>query len=152
MFIETKCQKCGATIQLNFGSLTKEEAVQVCRKMNETPRECPGGHVELGGFWNLWRLEDALHRAYDLGEGKEELNVKSDREFVAELLARGVEVYDGGLNTVPELELPSLHSVPDLEHISFGNFRNATHVYLRCDSPRGTRFYERRPNPAEALA
>jgi len=101
--------------------------------------------VEFCGWDKLWGLSEAIHRAYDLDEGEHELNVPSDKEHVEAMLAEGREIYDGGQNTVPELDLPSIHSVPDLEHMGFGNFRNATHVFLRCDSPHGTRFYIKLP-------
>jgi len=144
MVIKTTCKKCGVTINLDFGNLSREEAEHVADQMDRTPRECPGGHVELCGFRDLWSIDDAIHHAYDLGEGETKLNVPSDKEHVEALLAEGREIYDGGQNNVPELGLSSIHSVRDLEHIGFGNFRNATHVFLRCDSPHGTRFYEKR--------
>ena len=141
MVIRTQCKKCGVTIKLDFGSLTKEEALAVAEKMDCTPRECPGMHVELSGFRQLWSLDDAIHRAYDLGEGEEPTPVMTDREYVEDLLAEGKEVIDGGLNTVPELNLPRLHDFPNLDDMGFGDFKNTTHLFLRCDSPRGTRFY-----------
>jgi len=145
MVIKTTCKKCGVTINLDFGDMTREEAVKMCEELDRTPRECPGMHCELGNWRYYWSLDDAIHRAYDLGEGESELNVPSDREHVEALLAEGREIYDGGQNNLPELGLPSIHSVQDLEHMGFGNFRNATHVFLRCDSPHGTRFYEKSP-------
>ncbi|MBE0556378.1 MAG: hypothetical protein IH628_04015 [Proteobacteria bacterium] len=143
MIIRTKCKKCGATIRLDFGNLTKEEALAAAEKMDRTPRECPGMHMELGDFRQLWSLDDAIHRAYDLGEGEEPELVITDKEYVEKLLAEGRDVIDGGLNTVPELHLPRLHDFPGLDHIGFGDFKNATHLFLRCDSPQGTRFYSR---------
>jgi len=143
MVIRTQCKKCGVTIRLDFGDLTKEEALAVAEKMDMTPRECPGQHVELSGVARMWSVLDAIHRAYDLGEGEQPEPVVTDREYVEGLLAEGKDIIDGGCNTVPELNLPRLHDFPDLDHIGFGNFRNATHLFLRCDSPRGSRFYER---------
>ena len=145
MVIRTQCKKCGATIKLDFGNLTKDEALAVAEKMDRTPRECPGQHTELGGFRQLWSLDDAIHRAYDLGEGEEPEPVISDKEYVEGLLAEGKDIIDGGCNTVPELNLPRLHDFPNLDHMGFGNFKNTTHLFLRCDSPRSTRFYERTP-------
>jgi hypothetical protein len=143
MVIRTQCKKCGVTIKLDFGNLTKDEALAVAERMDRTPRECPGMHVELSGFRQLWSLDDAIHRAYDLGEGEELTPVMTDREYVENLLAEGKKVIDGGLNTVPELNLPRLNDFPGLDHMGFGDFKNATHLFLRCDSPRGTRFYNR---------
>ncbi|MCX5758753.1 MAG: hypothetical protein NTU83_09670 [Candidatus Hydrogenedentes bacterium] len=130
-------------IKLDFGNLTKDEALAVVEKMDQTPRECPGQHMELGGIRKLWSLDDAIHRAYDLGEGEEPEPVISDKEHVEGLLAEGKDIIDGGCNTVPELNLPRLHDFPNLDHMGFGNFKNTTHLFLRCDSPHGKRFYER---------
>ena len=145
MVIRTQCKKCGATITLDFGSLTKEDALAAAERMDCTPRECPGWHVEFGGWKNLYGLDDAIHRAYDLGEGKAPAPVITDHEYVEQLLAEGKDIIDGGLNTVPELNLPRLHDFAGLDHMGFGNFKNATHLFLRCDSPQGTRFYTREP-------
>ena len=145
MIVKTQCKKCGAVIRLDFGTMTKEQAVAAVDKMDQTPRECPGQHVELSGWRALYDLENAIHRAYDLGEGEESLPVMTDRKYVESLMSAGKEVIDGGLDTVPELSLPRLHDFSGLEHIGFGNFRSTTHLFLRCDSPQGTRFYERVP-------
>jgi len=151
MVIRTQCKKCGVTIKLDFGEMTKEEALVMAEKMDNTPRECPGQHVELSGFRALWALDDCIHRAFDLGEGEEPTPVPTDKEYVEGLLAEGKDIIDGGCNTVPELELPDIHSFPDLVHMGFGEFKNETHLFLRCDSPRCTRFYDRVPinTPAE---
>ncbi len=143
MVIRTQCKKCGATIKLDFGDLTKDKALAAADKMDMMPRECPGMHVELGGWKTLYDLDNAIHRAYDLGEGEEPEPVITDKEYVDKLIAEGRDVIDGGLNTVSELRLPRLHDFPNLEHMGFGDFKSATHLFLRCDSPRGTRFYTR---------
>ena len=90
----------------------------------------------------MWNLEDALHRAYDLGQ-TEELNIPTDEEYVKALLAEGKDIVDGGANRVPHLQLPSIHSIPGLHHLGFGEFQSETNHYIRRDSPIGTRFYER---------
>lgn len=142
MIIKTTCLKCGAAIRLDFGDMTKEKALEVAEKMENTPRECPGMHVEFGGFRTMWQLDDAIHRAFDLGESEPEVYIPTDQEYVEALVAEGREIIDGGCNTVPELNLPSIHSFADLVHMGFGDFRSETHLFLRCDSPRQTRFYE----------
>lgn len=143
MVVRSQCRKCKATIQLDFGNLTKEEAIQTAEYLDHTPRECPGFHTELGGWRKLWNLDDAIHRAYDLNEGKEPQTVISDEEYVKQLLTEGKEIVDGGSNTTPSLHLRSIHEYKDLTHLGFGDFASETHLFLRCDSPRGTRFYER---------
>lgn len=65
----------------------------------------------------------ALHRAYDLGEA-EEIQVPTDEEYVRELIAKGMEIVDGGSNSVLSMNLSSIHDEPDLKHIGFGNFTN----------------------------
>lgn len=142
MYIKTTCNKCGTEFHLDLGDMSREMAEKAFRKLDGTSRQCPGHHVELGGWFEMWNLNDALHRAYDLGEA-EEFQVQSDEEHVRVLLAKGMDVVDGGSNTVPGLNLPSIHDEPDLKHIGFGNFRNETHLFTRCDSPLGTRFYQR---------
>jgi len=143
MIVKTQCKKCSVTIKLDFGNMTKDEALAVAEQLDHTPRECPGQHVELGGFRELWSLDQAIHSLYDLGEGEEPEPVMTDKEFVEDLQSRGMEVIDGGCNTVPELGLPSIHDFPDLDHIGFGNFKSKTHLFLRWDSPKGSRFYEK---------
>ena len=150
MVIQTQCKKCGALIKLDFGELSKDEALAVAEKMDTTPRECPGMHVELSGFRSLWSLDDAIHRAYDLGEGEEPDPVIADKDYVEGLLSDGKVIIDGGCNTVPELALKDIHSCRDLEHMGFGNFKNADYIFLRLASPKGTRFYERVPIDAPA--
>lgn len=142
MVIRTQCRKCGVTIKLDFDNMTKEQALAVAEQLDRTPRECPGQHVEICGLRTMWQIDDAIHRLYDLGEGEEPEPVMSDKDYVEGLLAEGKDIIDGGCNTVPELHLPDIHSFPDLDHIGFGNFKSKAHLFLRCDSPRGTRLYE----------
>jgi hypothetical protein len=142
MYVETTCNKCGEKFHIDLGDMSKEEAQTNFRKLDDSPRQCPGHHVEFGGWYQLWNLEDALHRAYDLGETVE-LDVQSDEDFVRELLSDGRTILDGGCKKLEHLKLPSIHDQQNLNHIGFGNFTNDTHVFTRCDSPIGTRFYER---------
>lgn len=148
MMITTSCKKCGSSIRLDFGGLSKEEAIAAAERMDRESRECPGRHVELSGWRAIWSLDGAIHRAYDLGEGEAETPVPTDREHVERLQALGAEVIDGGCNTVPELGLRGIHAFKDLEHIGFGEFASPTHAFERCDSPRGTRFYRLVPRNA----
>ena len=143
MNIHTTCTKCGTSIQLDFGELTKEQALEFAEKLDTQPRECPGRHCELGGWKTLYQIPDAIHRAYDLDQGEPPKPIQSDKEFVETLLADGRAIVDGGRNTVPELGLDSIHNYKDLEHLGFGSFANREYIFSRIDSPRSTRFYER---------
>ena len=145
MEVRTTCKKCGAVIRLQFGTLTKTEALEAARKLDAAPRECPGGHVELSGLARLWDMAEAIERAYDHHEGRPDQEALSDADYVQELLAAGHEVIDGGLHTVPDLDLPSIHECTELKHVGFGNFVSPTHCFMRADSPQGTRFYLRTP-------
>jgi hypothetical protein len=61
--VRVKCAKCHELITLEFGNLTRSEAEEALRKI-DVPRECPGYHVELGGWRRLWHFEKALDLAY----------------------------------------------------------------------------------------
>lgn len=60
----TTCRKCGTTITIDFGSLTYAEARERCEKLDSASFECPGYHVELGGWTYLWRLDELLASAF----------------------------------------------------------------------------------------
>lgn len=145
MMISTSCNKCGSTVQLELGQMTKEEAEKAFRRMDQNGGHCPGQHMELGGLWSMWNLDEVLHRAYDLNQATPSAPLPTDEEHVESLRSRGKEVWDGGANKVPGLNLPSLHSITGLSHMGSGNFASSTHVFLRSDSPLGTRFYVREP-------
>ena len=142
MQIQTACTKCGETFTLDFGDMTREQALDFAGRMNEQSRECPGRHVELSGWREYWQLDNAIHRAYDLGEGTESAPVISDHDYVQSLITAGHVIIDGGSNKVPELSIRDIHTFSDLVHIGFGEFENAMFRFVRRDSPRGTRFYE----------
>lgn len=143
MLIETCCNKCGTTFQLELGNMSREQAEKAFQRMDENGGHCPGQHMELGGLRAMWNLDELLIRAYDLGQSIPSKAVMSDEEHVQSLQSRGKEIWDGGSNAVPELNLPSIHSVPGLRHIGSGNFASNSQLYMRCDSPKGTRFYAR---------
>lgn len=142
MMIDTECLKCGTKITLDFGDMTRDEAIKMAKVIDEQSRDCPGYHVEIGGWRERWQLDNAISRAYDLGEGVVK-EFPTDEEHVAALQAEGGEVYDGGSNTVPGL--PSIHGVPGLKHFGFGTFGTDEFTLVRMDSPRGTRFYVKEP-------
>lgn len=61
---KTTCRKCGTSVIIDFGKLTREEAVACIDTLNRTPMECPGYHTELGGWRYLWNLDQLLKTAY----------------------------------------------------------------------------------------
>ena len=62
--VRVRCLKCGTPIVLVFGDKTREEAETFLRKLVDAPLECPGFHVELGGWDIYWRFADALDLQY----------------------------------------------------------------------------------------
>jgi hypothetical protein len=62
--VRVRCRKCGDPIRLEFGDLTRDEAKEAMDKLNHTPMECPGFHVELSGWRYLWSLNEALEAVY----------------------------------------------------------------------------------------
>ena len=58
--VRVKCRKCGVAITLDFGDMTREQALEVAAKIDRMPQECPGYHVELGGWRRLWRMDEAI--------------------------------------------------------------------------------------------
>jgi len=64
-----RCEKCGHHILLRFHradgtKMTREEARGSCAALDTTPMECPGYHVELSGWSQLWHFEEALAALY----------------------------------------------------------------------------------------
>jgi hypothetical protein len=66
MITTTKCRECGGEVRIDFGNLTREQAVKKLDELDHTPMHCPGGfHVELGGWKRLWDFDEMLRQAYD---------------------------------------------------------------------------------------
>lgn len=61
--VKVACTICGTIIPIEFGELTKTEALEAIAKL-DGPRECPGFHVELSGFRKWWRLDEAVELFY----------------------------------------------------------------------------------------
>jgi nitrate/TMAO reductase-like tetraheme cytochrome c subunit len=63
--VRVVCRKCHEVIRLDFGDMTREQAAEALDKLaNRGPAECPGFHVELGGWAYFWRLPEALEAMY----------------------------------------------------------------------------------------
>jgi hypothetical protein len=66
--IETTCIECNTTITIDFTGLDYSQAKKAIQQIDKEARECPGFHVEIGGWKRLWQLEDAVERAYTAEE------------------------------------------------------------------------------------
>jgi hypothetical protein len=144
--VRTTCTKCGTEITLDFGDATKEQALEIAEKMDKQSRECPGWHVELSGWRRMWQLDDAIHRAYDLGETCPASEPPTDEDHIKILQDAGYIVIAGSAALAEQHHLQDIHEYPDLEHIGMGYFKNAEFHFDRCDSPSHSRFYTKHAN------
>ena len=62
--VRVTCRKCGTPVTLDFGHMTREQALDVAAKIDIGPRECPGYHVELSGWRRLWRMDEAIEALF----------------------------------------------------------------------------------------
>jgi hypothetical protein len=62
--VRITCRQCQERIRIEFGDLTRAQAVAMIDKIDRQPRECPGYHVELSGWRRLWRLDEAIAAVY----------------------------------------------------------------------------------------
>ena len=65
--VRVKCRKCGTPVTLDFGDMTREQALEVAAKIDRMPQECPGFHVELTGWRKLWCMDEAIDALYGGG-------------------------------------------------------------------------------------
>jgi len=62
--IKSICEKCRTEITLDFDGLTYVEALKAINELDDRAMECPGYHVEIGGWKKRWRLDEAVENAY----------------------------------------------------------------------------------------
>lgn len=62
--IKTICTICQTEVTLDFSDLSYEQAKKGILSLDRQARECPGYHVELGGWRKFWQLDDCLKRVY----------------------------------------------------------------------------------------
>ncbi|SFJ63237.1 hypothetical protein SAMN02799624_05269 [Paenibacillus sp. UNC496MF] len=62
--VTTTCSLCRTDVTLDFENLSHDEAVERLRKLDKKAMECPGMHVEMGGWYKRWKLDEALRAAY----------------------------------------------------------------------------------------
>jgi hypothetical protein len=143
---KTTCKKRGAMILINFGNRTRNEALSFIEALNKKDMECPGQHVEFGGWRSMWNLDKVVCDVYDNHLTDPVPETVTDKQFVKTLVKEGHMVIDGGQGTVPEMELTRIQRIPGLHHTGFGNFASDTHIYERVNNPTtGTRFYIEHP-------
>jgi len=122
MLLVGSCKKCGCTIRLDIGSLTREEAIE--RLSAQDTFSCPGHHVELSSphpyYWNL--------DEWELAEG----TAPSDEEFVVNLRRRYPEVIDAEEMTRRGIITGFAFGLP---------LTNDGNVWDFCESPSGKRWY-----------
>ena len=48
--VRIRCRKCDAPVILDFGDMTREQALETIARIDKVPQECPGYHFELSGW------------------------------------------------------------------------------------------------------
>jgi hypothetical protein len=131
MYAKARCAVCDKEFILDFGTMPKEDAIQRHEEMKKQGIHCPA-HSKA----------DACDEAVEQRKAQDQSS-PTDEDHILKLQDEGRDMVDGGCKTVPQFNLPSIHGIPGLVHLGFGEFCSDTHTYIRRDSPRGTRFYER---------
>jgi|GEM_PF-2598423 len=62
--IKTTCLKCKSEVTLDFGDANYSEALKLADQIDKRPMECPGFHVEVGGWKKYWQIVNAIDSAY----------------------------------------------------------------------------------------
>jgi hypothetical protein len=75
------CTKCWTPIVLDFGQMSKAEAINLLGRQDLWVRECPGFHTELG-MDHYWRVREAIEVAYT--RYADDLTVSFDRPDLIE--------------------------------------------------------------------
>ena len=124
MLLVGTCKKCGCTIRLDIGNLTREQATE--RLSGQSTFSCPGHHVELSSpHPHYWNLDE-----WELVEGK----APSEEEFVDELRRRYPEVVDTEEMTRRGIITGFACGLPVTDDRNAWDF---------CESPSGIRWYYR---------
>ncbi len=63
MVVKTQCQKCGVVIRLDFGDMTKEEAVAAMAKMDNIPSPSSAVTARYGLDFARWWRKPFIRRA-----------------------------------------------------------------------------------------
>jgi hypothetical protein len=134
-YVRGVCKKCAAVVHVPVG----EHAIPDLQELLGVLQgfECPGQHVEFGTALEQYEWDwDPVEREAP----------PTDEHFGRMLIAQHgcANVLHMGKDTLGEaLGIRRLQSIAGLEHMGFGDFADATHYYVRRDSPLGTRFYVR---------
>ncbi len=55
-----RCRKCQTPVVIAIGELTRPQVIEAFNRLDTQPMECPGFHVELSGWRQLWEFEAVL--------------------------------------------------------------------------------------------
>lgn len=137
-YVQAHCNECNEKFKFDIGERTPEEVREALQAQKTFT--CPGRHVELGGPLNYVTVDWENVVVCDPPMSDEEFGGSLIKEFGKEKL-----FYLGDEETGKRLGIQSLHSMKDLQHIGFGEFRSETSIFARMDAPSGFRFYVATP-------
>lgn len=120
MFLKGNCRKCGETIKMDIGDMTRDEAIAALKEWKMF--SCPGHHVEIcPPYPHFWNLDE-----WELIEG----HCMTEDEFLSDLKTKYKDVRDtegmAGL----------------IDGFSYGfPMTNDGKCWDFCQSPKGKRWY-----------
>ena len=136
--VQAKCRVCRSSVLVEVGDLSREAVLE---RLKKGTFSCTSGqHEEVDPPLNYlvidWEsLADREAVPNDVAWGE---------KFIAEH-GRDNLFYLGDDVTGQALGIPPLHTLRDLVHAGFGDFKSAEAYFVRHDSPRGFRIYVRTP-------
>ena len=134
-YIRGVCRKCAAVVHIELRGMSVIELQDVLGELQGF--ECPGQHVELSTALEQYEWD------WDPVEREEP---PTDEHFGRMLISTHGQsnvLYMGKDALGTTLGIRRLQSISGLEHMGLGDFADATHYFVRRDSPNGTRFYIR---------
>lgn len=116
MYAKVRCAACEKEFLLDFGTMSKEDAIQRHDEMKKQ-----------GIYCATHRIADVIEESVNQIE-VEEQKTSTDEEHVRKLQEEGRDMVDGRCNTVPQFNLPSIHGIPGLLHLDWVSSA-ATHTH-----------------------